>query len=106
VFAVPGPIDAPASAGTNRLLRDGAHLYAEIDDLLQYLRLPLVGSGPRRRDAGERDPIVQALREGRATPDELVRRLGRAPEALAADLVRLELEGLVARDADGCLRAV
>jgi DNA processing protein len=105
VFAVPGPIDAPTSAGTNRLLRDGAHCYAEIDDLLQYLQLPLVGSRPRA-GAGESDPIVEALREGRATPDELVRRLGRAPETLAADLVRLELEGLVARDADGCLRAV
>jgi len=107
VFAVPGPIDAPASAGTNRLIRDGAHVYTELDDLLQCLGLPLVGSRPRERsptDPG--DAVLAALRFAPATPDELVRRLGRTPEALAADLVRLELEGRVVRDADGCLRVV
>ena len=107
VFAVPGPIDAPASAGTNRLIRDGAHVYTEPDDVLQRLGLPLVGSRPRSRSRAERgDAVLAALRDAPATPDELVRRLGRTPEALAADLVRLELEGRVARDADGCLRLV
>jgi DNA processing protein len=107
VFAVPGAIDAPASAGTNRLIRDGAHVYTEPDDLLQHLGLPLVGSRPRSRPSAERgDALLAALRDAPATPDELVRRLGRTPEALAAELVRLELEGRVARDADGCLRVV
>ena len=35
VYAVPGPIDAPNSRGTNRLLRDGAGLVAEAGDLLR-----------------------------------------------------------------------
>ena len=35
VFAVPGPIDAPGSAGCNRLLRDGAGLVSEGWDLLR-----------------------------------------------------------------------
>ncbi|QNL44792.1 DNA-protecting protein DprA [Oscillibacter hominis] len=35
VFAVPGPIDAPASAGCNRLIRDGAGLVSESWDLLR-----------------------------------------------------------------------
>ena len=34
VYAVPGPIDAPSSAGCNRLIRDGAGLVAEPEDLL------------------------------------------------------------------------
>jgi DNA processing protein len=107
VFAVPGPIDAPASAGTNRLIRDGAHVYTEPDDLLQRLGLPLVGRPPQARPSGGGGgAVLAALRDAPATPDELVRRLGRTPEALAADLVRLELEGRVARDADGCLRVV
>lgn len=35
VFAVPGPIDAPASVGCNRLLRDGAGLVSEAWDILR-----------------------------------------------------------------------
>lgn len=35
VFAVPGPIDAPASAGCNHLIRDGAGLVGQSWDLLR-----------------------------------------------------------------------
>ena len=35
LFAVPGPIDAPASVGCNRLIRDGAGLASEGWDILR-----------------------------------------------------------------------
>jgi DNA processing protein len=37
VFAVPGPIDSPASAGTNALIRLGAVLVRSADDVLEEL---------------------------------------------------------------------
>lgn len=36
LFAVPGPIDAPASAGCNRILRDGGCIVTEPRDVLEY----------------------------------------------------------------------
>jgi DNA processing protein len=110
LFAVPGPLGAPTSAGTNRLLRDGAHVALEPDDLLRPLgraaRAPATGAP----DAGPRDPrqreIVDALREAPATRDELAARFGDAPERLALDLLELELAGVVSEDRDGRLRVV
>lgn len=40
VFAVPGDIDSPTSAGCNQLIRDGALVYTELDDI----KLRLFGS--------------------------------------------------------------
>ena len=53
VFAVPGPIDAPGSAGCNRLLRDGAGLVSDGWDLLREYeeRFP----GKLRREAARRE---------------------------------------------------
>ena len=48
VFAVPGPISSPASAGTNKLLQQGAIMYTEISDIIQeYAHLVQV-SGPKQ----------------------------------------------------------
>lgn len=52
VFAVPGPIGSPASAGTNQLLKDGARLVTSARDVLEELHgvglppRPVCGDGP------------------------------------------------------------
>src|SRR5438105_14611933 len=44
VFAVPGPVDSPASAGSLHLLRQGAKLVRGADDILEDLQaLPALG---------------------------------------------------------------
>src|SRR5438094_6849675 len=37
VFAVPGPVDSPASAGCLHLIREGAILARHVDDILEVL---------------------------------------------------------------------
>jgi DNA processing protein len=110
VFAVPGPITAPTSAGPNRLLRDGAYVALEAADVLHQMGVPVpagaalpgsesAGDFPRRT-ANER-AILDALEREPATRDELGQRLTRPPEQLALDLLELELEGRVVEDRDG-----
>lgn len=106
VFAVPGPITAPTSSGTNRLLRDGAFVALEAADVLHELGLPAVPSareptGGDASDTAERRAILAALASEPATGDELGRRLGRRPDQLALDLLELELAGRVQRETDG-----
>lgn len=94
VLAVPGrPTDA-RSAGTNRLLRDGAHVVLEPADVLGLLGLQL----PRSSEEGAtatRDPLLRALDDGEATLEELVVATGTAASEVQARLLDLELDGLV-----------
>ncbi len=110
VFAVPGPVVSPTSAGTNRLLRDGALVALGAEDVL--LALGWTGAATRRRRAGrvelsaEARAIVAALDAAPATRDELARRFETAPERLALALFELEIEHRVREDRDGRLRVV
>ena len=110
VFAVPGPIHAPTSAGPNRLLKEGAYLVSEVADILAELGLPMpspLALDQPSSDAREVDPdsrasaILDALAREPATADELGRRLDCPPEGLALDLLQLELAHRVVRARDG-----
>ncbi|MEN8184032.1 MAG: DNA-processing protein DprA [Myxococcota bacterium] len=106
VLAVPGPITAATSVGTNRLLAQGATPFLDVDDVLQTLGLPLRRSGRQSPEAPESSAVVRALLDDPATPDELGRRLGRSPGELSEELLALELDGRVGLDRDGCLHVV
>lgn len=69
LFAVPGPIDAPASAGCNRILRDGGMIVTEARDVLsQYAgRFP----DKLRLEEAREEPVTlgyQARRERAEAP--------------------------------------
>ncbi len=85
VFAVPGPIDAPASVGCNRLIRDGAGSVMEAWDILQMYqgRFPLresreepefLGRRERRPPAEEVSSLrtFSLSREGRGLTDDQI----------------------------------
>jgi DNA processing protein len=117
VWAVPGPLGAPASEGANRLLYDGAYVALAPELILERLRARgVLAPAPRRRarrrahaagaPSEAQHRILAALAGAPATRDELARRLGCAPAALAVELLELELAGEVALDRDGRLRSV
>jgi DNA processing protein len=111
VLAVPGPITSPVSAGTNRLIRDGAGPLLELDDLLAHFseiirpgRKVALDSGPAYSPLERR--MASALRSGPRRVEELVEACG-APVGEALDtLSALELRGRVRQDRGGLYQLV
>jgi DNA processing protein len=122
LFAVPGRIDQPSSAGCHQLIRDGATLLTSVDDLLSelnYLQGFAPGKIPTAPDApsvleqlisaelseSERK-IVECFRGGAILGvDALTAQTGlSAPEA-SSTLMMLELKRIVAKRADGTFEA-
>lgn len=109
VFAVPGPITAPTSAGTHRLLCEGAWPALSGAQVLEALSLPGHPPAPAAREpeAASLSPqartLLARLSRAPATRDELLRALPGTPD-LPLLLMELELAGRVARDRDGRFR--
>jgi DNA processing protein len=112
VFAVPGPVDSEASAGTLALLRQGARLVHKAEDVLEDLRgvAPLVPlptgeedatrAGSTTAPAGLDDSqrrIWELLSEGRRHIDDLSRTLELPVAALSGMLMVLEMKKVVRR---------
>ena len=110
VLAVPGPVTAATSEGTNALLRDGAAPALCVEDVLRAAGLePRAVAAPATPELAASEPasrILAALERQPATRDELARALALSPAALAVELLPLELGGHVAEDRDGRLRPV
>ncbi|HZP18737.1 MAG TPA: DNA-processing protein DprA [Bauldia sp.] len=112
VFAVPGsPLD-PRAAGSNRLIRDGAHIVTDIDDIVAGLDPmlarkdwpaeigePAGDPGPADPAEGEREKIASALGPTPVTVDELVRFSGARPAVVHLVLLELDLAGRLERHA-------
>lgn len=115
LFAVPGRIDQPSSAGCHQLIRDGATLLTGVDDILNELNYldglrpspippkPMeAGAQPASVLDGDSRQVIECLRGGALLGvDELAGLTGLAAPAVAAALMGLELQRLVAKRADG-----
>lgn len=114
VFAVPGSVHSPVSAGCHRLIRDGAKLVETPEEVIAELRLPLINqslenttsqSGQRAITRQRLDKPLEILLDavgfGPTGVDELVIRTGLPGESVASMLLILELEGLIAAEAGG-----
>jgi DNA processing protein len=120
VFAVPGsPLD-PRAAGCNALLKEGATLVTEADDVAAAIRplsgQPIVlpggfgeppdfGSAPPAGDV-ERELVIEALGPTPASVDELIRHTGLPPAQMFMILLELDLAGRLERHAGGAVSLI
>lgn len=122
LFAVPGRIDQPSSAGCHQLIRDGATLLTGVDDLLSELNY-LQGFAPGKIPAAPDQPsVLEQLTAGALSDDErkvaecfrggailgidaITAQTGLAAPAVSAALMLLELKKLVVKRADGTFEA-
>jgi DNA processing protein len=103
VFAVPGEITSPLSAGANALLRLGATPATCAADVLEVFGLAPADQ-PAVAVSAPAEAALAQLREGPASADELVRSLRLDASSVAVALTELELHGLVTETA-GIFRA-
>lgn len=90
LFAVPGPIDAPASAGCNRILRDGGIIVTEARDVLEHYaeRFP----DKLRLEEAREEPVTlgyQARRERAEAPKAAPPSLSVSESTLTDDQIAL-----------------
>ncbi len=100
LFAIPGALHNPNSKGTNRLLKEGAQLVTEAQDILQLLW----PNQPTIQQQGEFNDFASQLTEPALSvfqllsyeprhSDEIARECGLTPMELSAILLDLELRG-------------
>jgi DNA processing protein len=96
VFAVPGPLGARTSEGTNALIASGdARACLGADDVARAIGLVAASPPPTV------DPLLDALAAGPLGLDELARRMPADRSALRSRLVSLVLSGAVIDVGDG-----
>lgn len=117
LFAVPGRIDQPSSAGCHQLIRDGATLLTGVDDVLselnylQGLRPAAVAVAPGQPSLLEQlqgglseteRRVIECFRGGSILGiDQLTAHTGLTAPEISATLMLLELKKLVSKRADG-----
>jgi DNA processing protein len=108
VFALPGRVDSPLSQGTNKLIRDGAILFQDLDDVLEHLgevgdrmaggQAETPPPSIANLDATERQ-LAEALSQNPMSLDELVRATGIDSGKAASAMTMLAIKGVVVAQA-------
>jgi DNA processing protein len=100
VFAVPGSILSPGSAGVNTLIQDGgARLVMNINDILEVLNLFMVPQQVEMQaalpDNAEERTLLSLLSHDPRHIDDLIRESDLPTTTVSATLTVMELKGLV-----------
>jgi DNA processing protein len=104
VYAVPGPIDRPSAAGSNRLIQQGAKLVMSASDILDDFQslLPEKRTAPGKKNgpvempgmSAEEQAILEVLSSEEASIDSIVIKTGLPAPKVSSTLLALEMKRL------------
>lgn len=110
VFAVPGPIYAPQSRGTNGLIQQGAQPFLSPEELLELLNLEMVDEQKTARNDLIAEPfeleILSFIRDEPLHVDELCLLCEEPVEKVTSTLTIMELKGMVRQASEMKYQAV
>jgi DNA processing protein len=97
IFVVPGNITSPMSAGCNALLKQGAHVATEANDIIKHIAPQLLqqqaqlnlGSNPQEA------AVIAELQAGTRDGDEIQRKTGLTSTEFSTTLTMLEIQGTI-----------
>jgi len=103
VFAVPGNVDSPWSKGTNRLIKEGAKLIMDpediIDEVMPQYKAPITSGQEKPPETKGLTPegqkIFDLLDSNPLHIDHLIQHSGLQPNLVSSLLLELEINGLV-----------
>jgi len=98
VCAVPGPITDKLSAGTNRLIQQGAAPILASDDLFHALKIDpptVTTTDPAHKLTADQKSIVAALTDEPVHIDQLAEKLNQPSSVISVTLIELELQNVV-----------
>lgn len=108
VFTIPGSIYSSNSKGSHYLIKTGAKLVENADDILKELNLPLSTPGVGNSLAGENEEenlILEALKEKALDVDKIIEKVKLSTPKATSTLAILEIKGKV-RNLGGNIYAI
>ena len=104
LLAAPGDINKPTSVGCNRLIKQGAIPYTEVDDLLDLLfperivkrrSRKLLNKMLLKAETGVERRVLTLIFEGIADGDVIMKKLGITATEFSQAITMLEIKGLI-----------
>ena len=99
VFAVPGNVDSPNSAGTNKLIQNGAKLVTCADDIFEELNMKANKSETKVLEivpeTKEEEIVCTILKKGELLADQIIVESGLNVIAVNSVLTVLEMKGII-----------